>query len=446
MTSSHTSRLPRVRFDDRRVIANAGLLLPAQLIQQLGLRSLFDQHVNLGPAVGRAQIGQKALTLIASLLAGGDCIDDAAVLRQPGSERILGHRVAAPSTLGTFLRSFTWGHLKQLDHVSELALARAWRLGAGPSKAGLTIDFDATICETYGLKKQGAQFTYAKVWGYQPFLAIAAETGEVIHSRLRGGRSSPARGAGHFVGEALARIRRAGYDAPITVRADSGFCTEDVVRACLRYDARYSITARMYPRVMRAIAEIPVEMWQPIPHWIGGTAEVAEVAYTAFGNTHHGKRARPLTVRLIVRRVLPDFVQLTLPGLGYRYHAFITNRDGAMLDLELDHRQHAIVETRIRDLKYGLGLNHLPSGRFGANAVWLALNAIAHNVLRWLDGLIPAPFSWTAKTLRHRFLAMPGRVIHSGRRIWLRLPLQWPWRRHFEAVLIRLAHAPPLSL
>lgn len=215
------------------------------------------------------------------------------------------------------------------------------------------------------------------------------------------------------------------------------------MRASLRYDAGFSVTARMYPRLNRCIAEIHPEAWQPIRNWVGGTAEVAEIAYTAFANTHHGKRARPLVVRLIVRRVLPDFAQLSLPGLGYRYHAFITNRPGTALALEVDHRQHAIVENRIRDLKHGLGLNHLPSGRFAANAVWLALNVLAHNLLRWLDRLALATSGWTAKTFRYRFFAVPGRLVRSGRQLWLRLPAQWPWRSQFEGVLERLGHSPP---
>jgi len=446
VTSSHTSQHLNVVFDDRRVIANAGLLLPAQLAKRLGVQELLDRHVDLGPAAGRARVGEKALTLIASLLAGGDCIDDAAALRSLGSAAVLGHRVAAPSTLGTFLRSFSWGHLKQLDQVSELTLARAWRAGASSSRRGLTLDFDSTICETYGVKKQGAQRTYMNVRGYQPFLAIVAESGEVVHSRLRGGRAAPARGAGHFVGEALGRVRRAGCQGPLVVRADSGFYVDEVVRACQRYHARFSITARMYKRVSASIAEIPSDAWQPIPNWVGGTAEVAEVPYLAFANSHRRRSSgrHPVAVRLIVRRALPDHDQLSLPGLDYRYHAFITNREGSALELEADHRQHAVIETYIEDLKNGLGLNHLPSGRFAANAVWLALNMLAHNLLRWLGRLL-AGVGWKAKTWRHRLLSVPGRVVQSGRRTSLRLPARWPWRTQFESVLagLKTLHSPP---
>lgn len=413
-------------------------------MQRLGLQQLLDTHVDLGPAAGRARVGEKALTLIASLLAGGDCIDDAAALRAQGSAAVLGHGVAAPSTLGTFLRSFRWGHVKQLDRVSELTLARAWRAGGGPGRQGLTLDLDSTLCETYGVQKQGAQRTYQNARGYQPFLAIVAESGEVVHSRLRGGRAAPARGAGHFVGEALGRVRRAGFPGPLVVRADSGFYVEDVVRACQRYQARFSITARLYPRVSARIAEIPSAAWQPIANWVGGTAEVAEVPYLAFANSHRRPRSGhpPVAVRLIVRRALPDRDQLHLPGLGYRYHAFITNRAGTALELEADHRQHAVVETYIADLKHGLGLNHLPSGRFAANAVWLALNLLAHNLLRWLGRWL-AGVGWKAKTWRHRLLSVPGRVVRSGRRTWLRLPARWPWRSHFEGVLAQLALSSP---
>ncbi len=436
MTSSHTSPHLNVTFNDHRIIANAGLLLPARLAQRLGLQALLDEHIDLGRAPGRAHVGQKLLTLVASLLAGGDCIDDAAALRVAGSGAVLGHRVAAPSTLGTCLRSFTWGHIKQLDQVTELALARAWRLCPLPPE--LTVDFDSTICETYGVQKQGAHWTYAKVCGYQPLVALTAGRGEVVHGRLRGGDAAPARGTGHFVGEALGRVRRAGFAGPLVARMDSGFYLEAVVRACQRHDARFSVTARMYPPVERRIAEIPDDAWQPIPDWGDGTAEVAETAYQAFANTHHGGPSDGVAVRLIVRRVLPAAAQLQLPGVGYRYHAFITDRAGTARELEADHRQHAVIETYIDDLKHGLGLNHLPSGRFAANAAWLALTLLAHNLLRWLGALL-AGASWQAKTWRHRLLSLPGRLVRSGRRTRLRLPAHWPWQAHFETVLRQLA-------
>ena len=182
----------RILFDDHRLVANAGLLLPATLARHLGLRELVDHHLDLGGAPGRANTGDKMLTLVASALAGGDCIDDADALRAGGTVGVLGCVVKAPSTLGTFLRSFRWGHVRQLDRVSRQLLARAWAAGAGPGDSPLTIDLDSTICETYGLAKEGARHHgYTGARGYHPLLAIAAGTGEVLMSRLREGRATP---------------------------------------------------------------------------------------------------------------------------------------------------------------------------------------------------------------------------------------------------------------
>ena len=194
----------RIVFDDHRLVANAGLLLPATLARHLGLRELVDHHLDLGGAPGRANTGDKMLTLVASALAGGDCIDDADALRAGGTVGVLGCVVKAPSTLGTFLRSFRWGHVRQLDRVSRQLLARAWAAGAGPGDSPLTIDLDSTICETYGLAKEGARHHgYTGARGYHPLLAIAAGTGEVLMSRLREGRANTARGAAHFLRETV---------------------------------------------------------------------------------------------------------------------------------------------------------------------------------------------------------------------------------------------------
>ena len=201
----------RILFDDHRLVANAGLLLPATLARHLGLRELVDHHLDLGGAPGRANTGDKMLTLVASALAGGDCIDDADALRAGGTVGVLGCVVKAPSTLGTFLRSFRWGHVRQLDRVSRQLLARAWAAGAGPGDSPLTIDLDSTICETYGLAKEGARHHgYTGARGYHPLLAIAAGTGEVLMSRLREGRANTARGAAHFLRETVGRVRSLG--------------------------------------------------------------------------------------------------------------------------------------------------------------------------------------------------------------------------------------------
>ena len=186
---NHPDRI-QIAFDDHRLVANAGLLLPVTLAQHLGLREVVDSHVDLGDAPGRANPGDKLLTLVASALAGGDFIDDADVLRRGGTAGAIGCVVKAPSTLGTFLRSFRWGHVRQLDRVSRELLSRAWAAGAGPGEGPLTIDLDSTMCETYGLAKEGARHHgYTGQRGYHPLLAIAAGTGDVLMSRLREGRA-----------------------------------------------------------------------------------------------------------------------------------------------------------------------------------------------------------------------------------------------------------------
>ena len=441
MRSSHTLDRLATTFDDGRLIADAGLLLPATLAAHLGLRELFDRHVDLGSNPGRAHVGDKALTLIMSALAGGDCIDDAGALRAGGTAAVLGHELRAPSTLGTFLRSFSWAHARQLDVVSRELLARAWAAGAGPAAGALTIDLDSTICETYGLQKQGGtHFTYTHVRGYHPLLAVAAGLGDVLHARLRGGPAHSGRGAASFLSETFARVRAAGAAGPLTMRADSGFYSAAVTRACRRAGARFSITVKLYAGLRGRIEALPEAAWTAIPYWQEGGADVAELAFTPFA---HEKDARE--VRLIVRRVRPTPGSQLALFTPYSYHAFITDREGEMLALEADHRRHAEVENTIRDLKYGVGLDHLPSGRFGANAAWLALQVMAHDLARWASRIGLGEGLVTTKTLRRRFFSLPGRLARSARRLWLHLPSHWPWAERFLAALTRL-RAIPLPL
>ena len=263
-----------------RLVANAGLLRPATLVWHLGLRELVDHHLDLGGGPGRANTGDKVLTLVASALAGGDCIDDADALRAGGTAGVLGCVVKAPSTLGTFLRSFRWGHVRQLDRVSRQLLARAWQAEAGPGDAPLTIDLDPTICETYGLAKEGARHHgYTGACGYHPLLATDAGTGEVLMSRLREGRANTARGAAHFPRETVGRVRYGGARGQLTVRADSGFYAHTVVAACQEVGVRYSITIRQHKSLRNLIEAIPEADWTPIPYWMDGAADVAETAY-----------------------------------------------------------------------------------------------------------------------------------------------------------------------
>jgi len=441
MRSSHTLDRLEVAFDDDRLVTDAGLHLPATLAAHLGLRELVDRHLDLGTKPGRANRGDKLLTLVMSALAGGDCIDDADALRAGGTERVLGFTVKAASTLGTFLRSFRWGHVRQLDRVSRELLRGAWAAGAGPGSEPLTIDLDSTICETYGLKKQGARHhTYTHVRGYHPLLAIAAGTGDVLHARLREGRANTARGAANFLAETITRVRGAGAGGEITVRADSGFYGHAVVAVCRTMRVRFSITLRQSPATRRLIEAIPDDAWTPIPYWIDGGAAVAETTYTPFKDEPDA-----VPVRLIVRRVKPTpGSQLALLTL-YDYHAFITDRDGETLTLEADHRRHAEIENAIRDLKYGMGLNHLPSGRFAANGAWLAVQVIAHNLARWTARLGLGEGIVTTKTLRRRLFALAGRLTRSARRVRLHLAARWPWAIGWSAALARLRAIPLLA-
>jgi len=431
MRSCHSLDAVDVTFSDEHLVANAGLVLPATLSQHLGLLGLFSEHLDLGDAPGRANVGPKAMTLIHSALAGGDSIDDADALRAGETQVVLGHAVSAPSTLGTFLRSFTWGHVRQLDVVSGELLKRAWAAGAGPGADPFTIDVDSSIHETYGLKKQGGtRFTYSHVRGYNPLYAVGATTGDVLHVRLRGGNAHAGRGAASFLSETFNRVRDAGSSGPLVMRADSGFYNHNVTEACRKANVRFSITAKLHKgAIYKAIEAICESDWVAIPYFLGG-ADVAETTYRPFG-----PKGPPC--RLIVRRVRPTPGSQLALFTEFSYHAFITDREGDMLELEADHRRHADIENTIRDLKYGVGLNHLPSGRFGANAAWLALNVMAHNLARFSTRIGLGESIITTETLRRRYLTVPGRITRSARRRTLHLPVRWPWAERFIVALER---------
>ena len=315
LADDHPDRI-QIAFDDHRLVANAGLILPATLGRHLGLPELVDRHLDLGRAPGRANTGDKVMTLVASALAGGDCIDDADVLRTGGTAGTIGCVVKAPSTLGTFLRSFRWGQVRQLDRVSRELLARAWAAGAGPGDGPLTIDLDSTICETYGLVKEGARdHSYTGQRGYHPLLAVAAGTGDVLMARLREGRANTAQGSAHFLRETVGRVRYGGARGQLTVRADSGFYAHAIVAVCREMDVRFSITVRQHKSLHNLIEAIPEADWTPIPYWMDGAADVAETSYTPFQSEPD---AAP--VRLIVRRVQPTPGSQLALFATYRYH------------------------------------------------------------------------------------------------------------------------------
>jgi hypothetical protein len=419
-----------IAFDDQRSVASAGLLLPATLAERLGIEQATDQLVDLGDRPGAAHPGRKLLTLVHAMVAGGDCIDDVEVLRSGATGSVLGHRVMAASTVGAFLRAFTFGHARQLDQVTATILGRAWAAGAGPGDGPLTVDVDSTICEVHGYHKQGACYGYTHRLGYHPLLATRADSGEVLHARLRKGAANTARGIVRFVDELVARLRRAGAVGELTVRMDSGFWSAKLIKRLRAHRVHYSITVRQTKTVRGAIAAIPEHAWVQIAYQPGGVAQVAETPYRGD--------------RLIVRRVrnLDDQQQQLFPT--WRYHAFVTDRPGTATWLDADHRRHAVCELAIRDLKAGAGLAHLPSGQFNANAAWLGAATLAHNLIRWTAtlGLGSRDQQTVAKTLRRTLLALPGRLTRSARRWRLHLPAGWPWAHTFAMALARLRCIP----
>ncbi len=392
-------------FDDPNLIANAGLLVVATLTQCLGLEALINATVRLAGRVGGTRPGRKVLTLVHAIIAGASHIDHVDVLRSGSTERVLGHRVMAPSTIGTFLRSFTFGHVRQLEAVVGRALERAWKLGAGPGKAPLVIDVDSTICEVAGNAKHGAGYGYTKVLGYHPILATRADTGEVLHARMRKGQANTQRGARRFIDEVVARLRRAGATGELTMRFDAGFWSNETIKTLNRHGVRYTMAVRAgHTAIATAIASIDETAWRTIDYTPGGQAQVAECDYST------GTGSRRVTRRLIVRRTrLIETAQQRLFPV-WRHHAFLTDLDADAVTVDAFHRQHAVVELAIRDLKEGAGLEHVPSGNFHANSAWLQTAVLAHNLIRWTahfgkvrvdDQLV------VARTIRTRLVAIP---------------------------------------
>ena len=369
--------------------------------------------------------GRKILTLVAAILAGGSHIDHADKLRAGATGDVLPFRVMAPSTLGIFLRAFTFGHIRQLDAVIAETIRRAWKLGSGPGSDAVTIDLDSTIC---------------KVLGYHPLLATRADTGEVLHARLRKGSSQ--RGHKRFVEELIARVRRAGATGALTVRADAGFWNYALVDTLTRLGVRWSVTVRINPSIRKAIEAIDESVWTTIAYPDGGQAQVAETIYV----TGIGKRRREL--RLVVRRTrLTETAQRRL-WPDWRHHAFITNVELPTVAVDQFHRDHATVELAIRDLKEGAGLEHCPSGRFFANAAWLGCAVLAHNLIRWtarLGDVHPADQLTVTRTIRSRVFELPGRLVNRSRQWVLRLPARWPWATTFTTALNRIRSLPLLS-
>ncbi len=429
-----------VRFDEGSLVADAGLLVAASLLSRLGLERLVDDTVRMDGRPGGARPGRKVLSLVASMLCGGTHIDHADRLRSGSTRRVLPFRVMAPSTLGTFLRSFTWGHVCQLNKALGVLLKRVWSLpGAGPGDRPLVIDVDSTICEVSGKSKEGACYGHTQVLGYHPLIAARADTGEIVHHRLRKGSSQ--KGNTRFMVETVNRVRRAGATGPITIRADKGFWSRKTVRKLEGMGVEWFIAIPRYPNVKQAIGHLDDTDWVDIGYTPDGEAQVAEtMIVTKIDKTEH-------TVRLIIRRTrLADAEQQPL-WKDWRHHTFATNSDLPATEADRTYRNHARVELGIRDLKHHTGLAHCPSGQFFANAAWMAAAVIAHNLYRWINhhtGQGSPQQLTNGNTVRNRLFKLPGRIVNHAGQLILRLPARWPWATTYHTTLTGIRNLPQL--
>ena len=458
MQLSHTSAAVSASFDDPNLVSAAGLLPALRLAEQAGLGALADQWLSV-PSDKGANAGRKVLSLVAGMLAGADSIDDMGLLRHGGMRKLF-RFIYAPSTLGSFLRTFTFGHVRQLDAVASRFLrnlsALAPLLAPAADDPYVFLDIDDTIVEVHGHQKQGAGFGYSRVRGLNVLLATAkTATGApvVIGQRLRRGPAGSNSGSPTMVREAVAALRRLS-DRPVLARFDSAFYGRPTVAAVLGAGADVSVTVRMNPSIVRALGAVPENVWTKIRYsdavydedaqeWIS-EAEVAETPYTAF-TSHHSEG--PIAGRLVVRRVPARRPRPGQPALFqvHRFHAFFTTSTLDTVTADRVHRGHASIEQVNADLKNS-ALAHLPSGVFTANAAWLVLAVIAFNLTRTI-GVIAggAHTRATTGTLRRTLITVPARVASSARRIQLHLPENWPWQQHWRA-LFDHEHSPPRTV
>lgn len=470
---SHTSRATSAVFDDPNLVSAGGLVPVLALAESAGLRDLADQHLTV-PGDKGANAGLKVASLVAGMVAGADSIDDMALLRHGGMGRVFA-RAYAPSTLGSFLRAFTFGHVRQLDAIASrflIALAGLTELlrpsaevstDADASADYALVDVDDTIIEVHGHAKQGAGFGYSGVRGLNALLAtltIAGAVPVIVAQRLRKGSTGSPRGAKRLVGDAVRTARRLlDKSHPVLVRMDSAFYGRGPVHAALKGGAAVSVTVRMDKRVKAAIATIDDDAWTTIEYtdavfdeatgrWIS-RAEVAEIGFTAFAAQ---KKTDHVPGRLVVRRI-PDFNAEKNKAAGqdtlfdtWRFHAFFTTTDADVLDTvaaDAIHRHHAVIEQVHADLKHA-ALAHLPSGVFTANAAWLVLAAMAFNLTRAAASLTdPQIAKATTATIRRKLITVPARVATSARRVTLHLPQAWPWETAWTALFDRVSDPPP---
>ncbi len=458
MQLSHTRPVASASFDDPNLVSCARLVPIAALAHRCGLAALADEHLSV-PTDKGSNPGAKVSALVAGMVAGADSIADMGLLRHAAMGTVFA-RPYAPSTLGSFLREFRFGHVRQLDAVAARLLA-----GLGehtPVLAGIDgpviLDIDDTIIEVHGYRKQGSGYGYSGVRGLNALIATATtEKGApvIIGQRLRKGSCGSPRGAARMVADTLATLRRLRSPqaaATPLLRADSAFYGHPTVAAAIRGGAQVSVTVRLDPKVKAAITDIDEYAWTPIEYtdavyddttgrWIS-RAEVAEIAFTAFGSS---KATEQIPGRLVVRRI-PDLNPGKDTGQGalfdtWRFHAFFTTSDLDTVTADKTHRGHAIIEQVNADLKDS-ALAHLPSGRFAANAAWLALAVIAFNLTRAAGALTDTALAKArTATIRRTLITVSARIASSARRLTLHLPRDWPretaWKTLFSSAFGR---------
>jgi hypothetical protein len=445
-------------------VSSAGLVPVMTLAEQTGLGWLLGEKVHIAePKIksGAANPAPKLATLIAGMCAGADCIDDVDAVRSGGMKTLFGG-VYAPSTIGTLLREFTFGHARQLESVlREHLVALCERVDLLPgADQRVFIDIDSLLRPVYGHAKQGASYGHTKIAGKQvlrkglsPLATTISTPGSaplVAGMRLRAGKTGSGKGAGRMVAQAIGTVRAVSAHATILVRGDSMYGSRAVVGTCVRHGAQFSLAMTRNAAIERAIAAIPEAAWTPVRYpgavqdpdtgaWISD-AEVAEIAYTAFASS-----SDRITARLVVRRV-KDARYLDALFPVWRYHPFFTNTDLPVEQADITHRQHAIIETVFADLIDG-PLAHLPSGRFGANSAWILCAAIAHNLLR-AAGVLAGDRHTRARgsTLRRKIINVAARLFRPQRRPMLHLPTHWPWSTHWLQLWHNtIGYSPPIT-
>jgi Transposase DDE domain group 1 len=461
----HTAAKTNATFDDPNLVSHAGLVPAVRLAENVGLEDLVAEHVQVAAKVG-ANPEVKIGSLVAGMIAGADSIEGMDLLRHGAIPATFGG-IRAPSTLGSFLRAFTHGNVRQLSAVHRRVLARlAARTPLLPGADTLAfVDIDSVQRRVYGATKQGAAFGHAKVASKSLLVrglnALAATVSTplaapvVAAARLRGGNAGSARGAASLIAEAIGTVRAAGATGMIVVRADSAYYAGAFVAACRRHGAYFSVTVRIDPKVRRAITSIDDDAWTAIKYpnaifddqagaWISD-AEIAEVPYTAFASA----RAHRTDGRLIVRRVKRLNPTATAQGQGelfatYRYHAVFTDSPFPLTQAESDHRGHAVIEQVFADLIDG-PLARLPSSSFHANAAWVQLAVTAHALTRALGTLASARHAVArGATIRTELIHIAGRPARSQRdHITWHLPEHWPWHSAWLGAFAATHRGPP---